>query len=174
MRERVTRTAFVAGALPLDNPENLAQLNLMDRRLTEMARTHPTNAKLAFQTLGEIAAKLPHLWNGIAGRGLSARDVQTIHQLPGPGLAGMAAPALASGDGMVEEYRAWALPWGFGPEEINTPVSVWQGGQDHLIPGRWAVELASRIPDARLHVLPEEGHMLAYNHFQEIFDDLRP
>jgi pimeloyl-ACP methyl ester carboxylesterase len=155
----------------LDDPQNFSALNHMDQHLTEMARAHPQNARLAFKAMGEIAQHTPSLWNTMSARGLARSDVETIHRLPAPGLAGMAAPALESADGMVEEYRAWVRPWGFTPEQIAVPVVIWQGNQDHLVPAAWGEEFARRTAKARLNVLPDEGHMLAYNHYRGILSE---
>jgi pimeloyl-ACP methyl ester carboxylesterase len=173
LSERITGTVVIAGCLPLDDPKNFSELNHMDQRLTQMAQTHPHNASLAFKALGEIAQHTPSLWTAISARGLSRSDVEMVHSLPGPGLAAMAAPALKSPDGMVEEYRAWALPWGFTPDQIRGSVFLWQGDADTLVPHAWAQEFAKSIPDARLRLLPGEGHFLAYKHYQEILSDLR-
>ncbi len=145
----------------------------MDQRLTRMAQKHPHNAALAFKALGEIAQHTPELWTALTARGLSKSDVETLHHLPEPGLAQFAAPALNSPDGMVEEYRAWALPWGFAPEQLRGTVIWWQGEDDSLVPPAWANKIVPQIPNARLHLLPAEGHMLAYNHYRDILSELK-
>lgn len=170
LADRVTATCVIAGCLPLDDPKNYSGLNPMDRHLTDMALTHPQNASLAFKAMGEIAQHTPALWNTLSARGLSPKDAETLYQLPPPGLAYMAAPALSSADGMVEEYRAWVRPWGFTPEQIRGKVSLWQGGQDHLVPQTWSEEFARRVPNAGLNFLAEEGHLLAFNHYLEILN----
>lgn len=172
--ERVTNTSIIAGALPLDDAKNFSELNHMDQRLTNMARSHPHNAERAFKAMGEIAQHTPSLWNAMSARGLAKSDADALHQLPGDGLADMAAPALLSAAGMVEEYRAWALPWGFSLAEIRGDVSIWQGSDDTLVPTHWAETMARAIPNARLHVVNEAGHFLALNHYAEIFADLIP
>jgi pimeloyl-ACP methyl ester carboxylesterase len=165
---RVSRTAVVAGCLPLTDPANLARLNAMDRRFTEMARHHPHEAEAAFHALGETARRSPAAYNELSARGLAAADADQIHALPAPGLAGMAAPALASAAGQVEEYRAWALDWGFSLAAVPGPVDVWQGDADTLVPPEWAATLASGLPNASLHLVPGAGHFVAYGRWEEV------
>jgi pimeloyl-ACP methyl ester carboxylesterase len=172
LRERVTHTTIIAGALPLDDAKNFSELNHMDQRLTNMARNHPQNAELAFKAMGELAQHTPHLWNAMSARGLAKRDADALHQLPGNGLADMAAPALQTANGMVEEYRAWALPWGFTLSQIRGAVSIWQGTDDTLVPMHWAETMAREIPTARLHSVKGAGHFLALRHDDEIFADM--
>ena len=172
LAERVTRTCVIAGCLPLGDAKNFSELNHMDQRLTNMARHHPQNAELAFKAMGELALHTPSLWNAMSARGLTKSDADALHQLPGNGLADMAAPALQTADGMVGEYRAWALPWGFAPADLRGAVSIWQGTDDTLVPKQWAETLAREIPNARLHLIDGAGHFLALTHYDEILTDL--
>ncbi len=54
----------------------------------------------------------------------------------------------------------WHVPFG----KITTPVDVWYGSEDSLIPLH-ALAPFEAIPGMRLHVLPREGHYsLAIRH----------
>lgn len=99
-------------------------------------------------------------------------EAATVRALPDPGLAAASAKAFTHPDGMVEEYRAWARPWGFLPEDALGPVTIWQGDADVLVPPRWGKELTRRIPDARLELRAGEGHFLGYRHQSDILGDL--
>jgi pimeloyl-ACP methyl ester carboxylesterase len=172
LAERVTRTVVVAGALPLDNDATFSQLNLLDRQFTRLAQRHPKLARTKYAALGLIASRAPSAWPRIATHGAVPEEAAAMHALGDPSLAAAAAGALAHPAGMVEEYRAWARPWGFEPESIAGPVRIWQGEADSLVPPAWARELARRIPDAQLELLSGAGHFLAYRHQREIIRDL--
>jgi pimeloyl-ACP methyl ester carboxylesterase len=170
--ERVERAVVVAGALPIDDPETFAQLNKMDRRLTRLSERREAFARIEFSTLGTVARRAPRLWTRQMTKGLPRGEAEALRGLPDPGFASAAAAALHHGHGMVEEYRAWARPWGFRPEAVDRPTGVWQGDADTLIPRHWGERLAARIPGARLSMLPREGHYLALSHRAEILHDL--
>ena len=71
-----------------------------------------------------------------------------------------------------DDWAIWG-DWGFDPREIAVPISVWHGGRDPFIPfghGEW---LASNIPGARAHLLPEEGHMSLWaKHYGTALDEM--
>jgi pimeloyl-ACP methyl ester carboxylesterase len=76
----------------------------------------------------------------------------------------------------VAPYRADGLDWvaSMAPENLeDAPVAVWQCGQDLMVPfahGEW---LAARVPGARSHLLPGEGHLsLAVSTFGQILGEL--
>lgn len=68
--------------------------------------------------------------------------------------------AVANGiAGWRDDDLAFVTDWGFTLKDITVPVTVWQGGQDAMVPpghGRW---LASRIAGARARLLEREGHL---------------
>ena len=169
---RVSRAVVIAGALPLDDDATFARLNPMDRRLTRLAQHHPHVARSVFRTLGEAARHAPDAFAHLTARGAVPEEATAVEALPDPGIAAAAAVALAHGDGMVEEYRAWVRPWGFAPEDVAVPTTVWQGDADELVPPDWGDELARRIPGAQLRLLPGESHFLGYRNQAAVLRDL--
>jgi len=74
--------------------------------------------------------------------------------------------------GWRDDDLAFTRDWGFAVAAAGstTPVSVWQGDQDWMIPfahGEW---LAKVLPAARSHMVPGVGHMNLP--FGAVFDEL--
>lgn len=75
--------------------------------------------------------------------------------------------------GLLDDTMAIVGPWGFDVTEIGVPVSVWQGAHDLMVPfghGQW---LAANIPDARVHLFDDEGHISLIHRFDEMLAELR-
>jgi len=76
-------------------------------------------------------------------------------------------------DGWVDDDFAFFGDWGFELSQIAAPVTIWQGGEDKIIPVAHAEWLAANIPGARLRLYPEEGHIsLLVCRFGEMLDEL--
>jgi pimeloyl-ACP methyl ester carboxylesterase len=59
----------------------------------------------------------------------------------------------------------YALPWGFAPEDLAVPVTIWHGVEDRVCPIGQAERLAARIPGARLRPVEGAGHLLPIEHW---------
>ncbi|MFN8622711.1 MAG: alpha/beta hydrolase [Chloroflexota bacterium] len=174
---RITRAVVVAGALPIDDDTTFAELNPMDRRLTRLSQRHPTVAHDVFRALGELARHRPAAFAHLSARGAVPAEgaaLDALEALPIGGIAEAASHALAGGDGMVEEYRAWALPWGFAAADIAVPVVIHQGAKDDLVPAAWSERLAATIPGATLRLHPDGRHFLTYADPDTVLRDLLP
>jgi pimeloyl-ACP methyl ester carboxylesterase len=62
-------------------------------------------------------------------------------------------------DGWRDDELAFAKPWGFAVETIETPVLLWHGTHDLFVPvshGEW---LAARIPGVEARISDDDGHL---------------
>jgi len=76
-------------------------------------------------------------------------------------------------DGWIDDDLAFCNHWGFGVSEISTPVTVWQGDLDLMVPlahGEW---LLKHIPTATARMEVGHGHLsLVADRRQDIIEDL--
>lgn len=168
--DRITHAVVVAGALPLDDAVVMRELNAMDRRLTRQAERRPRAARLTLGAMAKVARRAPRAWTRFSTKDLPPSEATNVRELSDPGVAAAAAAGLSSTHGMVEEYRAWARPWGFDTADVRVPTTIWQGTADRLVPQHWGEELARRTPSSRLELRDGEGHFTAYSHRAEILD----
>ena len=61
--------------------------------------------------------------------------------------------------GWRDDDLSFVRGWGIDLQAVEVPVSIWQGGQDRMVPyghGRW---LAEHVAGARTHLYDDEGHI---------------
>jgi len=64
-------------------------------------------------------------------------------------------------------------PWGFAPEEIAVPTSIWHGDRDPAVPFAVAEFFARTIPSSSLTVVAGGGHLILWSHAEKILSALR-
>jgi pimeloyl-ACP methyl ester carboxylesterase len=154
---------FVAGMGPENVDEFGAALAGTDA-LTRFLEAEA--APLGKVTADDVAAALGGL--------VSAADKAALTGDYAASVAASLRAALANGiAGWRDDDLAFTADWGFPLDPMPTPVAIWQGDQDRMVPyahGQW---LAAHVPSARAHLMPGEGHLtLTVTAIGQILDDL--
>lgn len=167
--ERVTRVIVMAGLAPLRGPRDIRALGMAtDRFLFRVAPRSPRLAAAGLRPVRHAPFAMVH------------RSVATmLHAGPdGPALAPETADqtaralveALRPGMlGTARDYQLLAGDWGFDPASINTPVSLWHGDRDELLPLEHSRRLAATLPQAELHPCAGVGHFLPRRRLETIW-----
>ena len=74
----------------------------------------------------------------------------------------------------VQDFELFATDWGFDLAAIEIPVHIWQGDADINVPANHARLQHDAIPGSVLHEFPGEGHLMAFDHFEDIATALKP
>jgi len=163
MPQRVLRCVVIAGAIELTNDQAMAQLNKPDRDLTHLCQSHPHLAAMVFKGIGVTAKHLPQQAIELWLDKLSDDDAAVCQSFDPQFLADCMGEAMQQSHGMVEEYLAWARPWGFDMQDIGCPLDCFAGVTDSLIDPSWAKAMAKQAPNGSYHEVPEAGHLFALN-----------
>jgi pimeloyl-ACP methyl ester carboxylesterase len=175
--DRVLACASIAGAAPFD-AEGLDPLEGMgEENVEEFGAALASPA--ALQAFLDGAARS---YAGVTGEQVADALGGLVSPVDRAALTGDYADwvaasfrqALSGGIwGWFDDDLAFVRPWGFELDDLRVPVTVWQGGQDRMVPfahGEW---LAAHLPGAKAMLLPSEGHLsIAVARFAEVVDDL--
>lgn len=72
-----------------------------------------------------------------------------------------------------DEKALWGSDWAFDLDSIEVPLSIWQGGEDRMVPANQGEWFARHLPDAEFHLLPEEGHIsIMEHHYGAMLDEM--
>jgi pimeloyl-ACP methyl ester carboxylesterase len=174
--DRCRAAASLAGVAPYDaagldflagmGPENVEEFGAAARSHDELrAFLDRFAAGVRDVTPDQVADQLGGLIDHV-DRGALTGDLAES-------LARMLRRAVSTGvDGWFDDDIAFVTPWGFDLEQITVPVAIWQGAHDKMVPfahGQW---LAQHIPNARVHLYDDEGHLSLVNQLPRILDDL--
>ena len=72
----------------------------------------------------------------------------------------------------LKAIHAWARQQPSDLSSIHQPVFVANGDQDLMVPSSNSVDLARRLPDARLKLYPDAGHGGVFQYHQEFVEEV--
>ncbi len=167
--ERVTGCAVIAGCPPLDDPATFKQLNGLDHVFAGLARRAPIALRCIGTCIRFLSKYLPRALLKTSMRGQPHAEAKAVRE-QGRWLPRIMGEGAANPRGVVDEYLAIVAPWGFRPEDVTTPVCIYQGAADTLVPEEWGRMLAKRIPNASIALYPGEGHFISLTRRREVLE----
>lgn len=82
----------------------------------------------------------------------------------------LSAECFAQGSiGLVDDSELLYRKWAFDVTQIERPVHMWQGTDDHLIPYALNKEIADKMPGTVWHEVKGAGHLVAIGEADNIF-----
>jgi pimeloyl-ACP methyl ester carboxylesterase len=77
----------------------------------------------------------------------------------------------AGAGGFIDDDQAFLRDWGFSLADVETPVTLFYGDEDLMVPATHGHYLAKTLPQVTAHHLPEEGHIsIPLTFLPQIFD----
>lgn len=166
--DRVSRVAMVSSWGPIDELEAAyASLTDDERELLSAIRADPAAATALLWESAQWFAETPLRFFE------SEREAVDEAVFSDPLVRSNFAESNLEGArqgqaGLVGDWVADALPWGFRLAEIGVPVDLWIGQRD---PGRAPLdtpEIARRIPSCAVHADADAGHWLLISRWPDI------
>lgn len=166
--ERVSQITLVSGMPPVTLPEAIEGMPRGMRRINVLVRNVPGFSLLLMQLQQHVLLK-PAMFERLTQQ-LPAVDGEVFKA--NQGLLNATQEAFRQGvTGAAYEFRLITQAWGFKLEDVETPVSVRQGGLDPQLPIASARFFAARLPHATLNLFENDAHLSTlYDHIDEILE----
>ncbi len=174
LADRVTTAAVAAGMGQIGVWATIDESEKTDRQMLELSTTRPAVARALLGASGFGARVSPRIAMRSFEKQLSPSDREVVPTLgpPREAMALFTQAFLHGAHGVVADYAAIAGPWGFDVGSITTPMAVFHGDADTMVPLRHGEELAARVPGATLTVWPGAGHLGTITHVGDVLDAL--
>ena len=175
---RCLAAATIAGVAPYDSPGLDWMAGMAEENHEEFRAALAGEADLT-TFLGAAAGPLREIGAAEVADGLGG----LVSETDKAALTGEFADYLATAfraavtpgiDGWRDDDLAFTRDWGLSLDALGhaTPVAIWQGDQDRMVPETHGAWLAANIPLARARFRPGEGHLSLFSRLGEILDDL--
>jgi pimeloyl-ACP methyl ester carboxylesterase len=170
--EMVIRSATVGCVAPLSWQGSLDGLGLRaDKLLIQSCRYAPYMVPLLLNLSKLLPAQT--VKDCLVNELKSEADKAIVQSLSLADATDFFLEALRPGvDGTVDDYKSISFDWAFEPKDIQIPVHLWHGAEDRIVSLSHANYLEARIPNAKLTVVPQQGHFLLHKHLREVLQSL--
>lgn len=167
---RVGAVAVCSSVSPLGAPHGVPGLPLRVRLPLALLAARPRPCTAALDRAARLARRHPGLVRRVLRLGAAAGDtgLRAGGAAGGVAVDGLLATLSGGVQGLVEDYLISCRPWGFSPAEVRTPVCLWHGMQDRIVPVEHAWQLAAALPSCRASFDPDEGHFFFRRRVGEI------
>ena len=169
LHDRCLAAAVVAGTAPFAEAPGVFLAEDAERLRRVEAGDESELVKNCNQTMESFSGARA---DNMADRFTSVADRKSMKRPFADWMAESFRVAAASGiEGLREDEVAFAHDWGFKVTDARR-VAIWHGAEDANVRVVHGVWLGDHIPNAELHLLPDEGHVSIGLRFRDIFDDL--
>ncbi|MBK1674555.1 hypothetical protein CKO35_14885 [Ectothiorhodospira shaposhnikovii] len=160
--DRVIRVSLVSALGPLDTPESTVGMMLPNRLVLRLARSAPAVVRPALWVTSALLRRLPRLYlRGLTPQVSKADQDVLLDDAVATMLRNDLAQALRQGAaGVWSDLNALTAPWGFEMDQIDTPVDVWHGDTDRIVPQQMGYFLSQALPQARWKPVSGGGHFM--------------
>lgn len=171
----VTRCAVVSSLPPMDNAQGFRAVNAYYSRLFQLASGMESFFRLlmrgffwidsqreAAQSIQESAVLMPAVDREILkNASIYSRRRDMWDEIRRGG-----------SDAFVDEIVTLVQSWGFHLQSIQIPVDIWWGEADTFSAPLVGKRMRNFIPNARLRLEPQAGHLILFSHWQAILEAL--
>jgi pimeloyl-ACP methyl ester carboxylesterase len=174
LSDRVESVAIVGGVAPFE-PDLVAGLSWWHRWMLRLEHQSPPLACLMFSLLSRVLVMFPLTFLRFGRCFLSPPDRTALSNPKVKNLfPRLTREAFRNGiRGPLLDGRLYSEAWGVPTDQIRAPVFLWHGQADTIIPASMSEVLLQHIPEARLRILRDEGHLsLPLKHFPKILDSV--
>jgi pimeloyl-ACP methyl ester carboxylesterase len=170
---RLTVAGIISGVGPTDVDENIDEIYITRKAGVILARNAPWLLRPLIWLL-QNPQRNPEKYYQKNLAQLSPADQEILRR---PEIKSLLMKSWSEGTrrgirGFTREGIIFSNPWGFQLEDIRVKVHIWHGNQDTSTPITMAQYIASRIPHGQLTIIPDKGHFLLFDHWEEILTTL--
>ncbi len=172
--DRVTAATILVGGAPIEpaEAEQMIDMNAREYRLIREGRLDEVWTLISDTRDAILADPLDGFRAAMASS--TAMDRAIIEDPDWQrGFVVSITEALAQGPGgWYDESVAMEMPWQIDLGAIHASVTWWHSDGDRNAPLSAARRVVDALPNARLHVWHDAGHLSAYQHEPEVLDEL--
>ncbi|MEM9591607.1 MAG: alpha/beta fold hydrolase [Pseudomonadota bacterium] len=174
MRDRIQQVGLISPVGLVADAKRVSMTSLQHFIFSYLGHSE-TAARAYFQSVRAMITWMPNSSELLVTQYATQTDRDILDQY---GLRHSLGTSMYEGlsrsvEGAVQDLRLYCRPWGLNLHKLETPVTIWQGSDDTIVPPEAAYRLADVLPNCRLEVQEGMGHYWLFGAFERILDRIR-
>lgn len=172
--DRVKRLHLISSGQPLDNPNELEKTTPLFMMQAQMAIHYPRLYRLLLVILERCLSKSSRYYLDLLMTELSPTDYLMMENKDIEQMIERSG-AEASRQGIrifLDELSHYSCCHDIHYDQVKCPVTQWHGQESSYISLQTAKKMNQQFPNAILHVIPNGGHLIAYQKWPDIVAEL--
>lgn len=165
---RVAKIALVGAFAPAGAPGVMEGMSPAVSGLWALAQANPDELRNTFAAIASSPAALVEAMSA----SLPEWDKIEVNKRTAEFEAEYARTLRSGVEGVATDFVLISGSWGFPLDGIKTEIHLWCGTVDQNTPPAMTNYLSSILPNSRTFMLPDEGHLSLYVHWEEILERL--
>lgn len=174
MRDRIQQVALISPVGLVADAERVSMTSLQHFIFSYLGHSEAA-ARVYFEGVRSMVSWFPHSAEYLVTQYATETDRAILDQY---GLRHSLGTSMREGlsrsvEGAVQDLRLYCRPWSLNLHKLETPVTIWQGSEDTIVPPEAAYRLEDVLPNCRLEVIEGMGHYWLFGSFERILDRIR-
>jgi pimeloyl-ACP methyl ester carboxylesterase len=170
LADRVAGAGIVSGVGPLAVPGSEEGMMGFNKVVVRLARKSQYLVYPPFALSASVFRRWPEVALRAASGQVPPSDLEVLSrpQVQAAFVEDYRRASSTSALAAAQDFALFCTDWGFRLDDIDVPVDLWHGDDDRNVPVSHGRLQAERIPGARFHLCPGQGHMLVIDRLEEI------
>lgn len=168
----LNKVVIASGLGPLCEKGKFKDRSWVDKVAMELPAKSTFAYKIMFSIMNFLVNKLPKVYTALLWTGLSKNDRRVFIKLSRKDNILLVHKEAFSSSSKTTRKDAvlYCSPWDFKLGDISKPIDLWYGDEDKLTPLSMGKYYEKEISNAKLYIIPNQGHLLAVDYKEKIFE----
>ena len=165
LHDRVSQVALVSSTCPPDLPGAKATWNREAKLMYPLAARAPWLVRMVFAKFARDARRdAESFLSMLDNLGRTDREVLGREEFRQALSRSVAEAFRQGGRGVAHDNTLEARSWNVPLDQIQVPIQIWHGEDDHIVPPQASRIFAEALPGATTHIVPGAGHFMIADH----------
>lgn len=173
--QRIKQMVLISAGSPLASPEDYHKATPLFMMQIQLAKHYPQLYRLFLVLIERGLHKTPSYYIDLLATKVNDYDLMLLEQPHVKRLMQLSCTEVGRQgvNAFVDELRRYTQEKQINYSKIKTPTLLWHGRKSSYVSLTTAEKIRDQIPNSKLNIIENSGHMMIYQYWPDIIKDLK-